>query len=305
MPTYSAIGPVYARPGKFGEHVTIAESISILWYNTMYGARSERDDGVTSLAAAITGYCPLSGVHLPENRLGEVVIRPGEDLDFSRFQDADWGAFSLAASRLCKEKRPVFVGMPSTIEMTDLMHLLSVIAVESGLALLHIVGLTPEAPTLEKALGGKRPDAEYVVGRKELLEAHEFANTTEDEDIDFVLLGCPHLTMKEIRDLAETLDGRRLHERVKLVAVTTKLLHGQAKELGYVDAIERSGAKLTYDMCIAFAGTQVKGVIATNSLKADFFYSGFSAQSKREIRYGSLKNCSRAALTGKWKEAAL
>ncbi|MDX9871611.1 MAG: aconitase X [Clostridia bacterium] len=304
IPTYSAL-PFYVRPGRFGEHVSIAESIAILWYNTMFGSRCERDDGVTSLAAAITGYCPLAGAHLQENRYGEVVIRLGKDLDFAKFEDADWDAFSLASSRLCKEKRPVFVGVPKNIGVTELKHLLAVIAVESGLAIMHIEGVTPEAPTLEKAMGGAKPLAEYTVGKKELLEAYQLANTATGNDVDFVLMGCPHLTMKEIRDLAEVLEGKKIHNNVKLVAVTTKLLYEQAKDMGYADAIQKSGAEFTCDMCIAFAGTQVKGTIATNSIKADFFYAGFSAEGKRQVRFGSTKDCARSALTGKWEGKTL
>ena len=72
------------------------------------------------------------------------------------------------------------------IGLTDLKHLFAVIAVESGLAVMHIVGVTPEAPSLETALGGRKPQAEYVVGKKELIEAYQLANTTSDRDIDFI-----------------------------------------------------------------------------------------------------------------------
>jgi predicted aconitase len=300
IPTYSAL-PFYVRPGKLGEHVSIAESISILWYNTMFGSRCERDDGVTSLSAAITGYCPLAGAHLQENRYGEVVIKLGKELDFTKFEDSDWDAFSLASSRLCKEKRPVFVGVPKNIGITELKHLLAVIAVESGLAIMHIEGITPEAPTLEVAMGGKKPQAEYIIGKNELLEAYELANTATGKDVDFVLMGCPHLTMKEIRDVAEVVDGKKINSNVKMVVVTTRMLYEQAKDMGYVDIITKSGAEITYDMCIAFAGTQVTGTIATNSIKADFFYAGFSAEGKRKVRFGSTKDCARAALTGQWE----
>jgi len=300
IPTYSAL-PFYVRPGKFGEHVSIAESIAILWYNTMFGSRCERDDGVTSLAAAITGYCPLAGAHLSENRPAEVTIRLAENIKFEQFADADWDAFSLASSRLCREKRPVFVGIPSNIGLTSLKHLFAVIAVESGLAVMHIVGVTPEAPSLEKALGGRKPQAEYVVGEKELAEAYQLANTTSDRDIDFILLGCPHLTIREMRDLAEELDGKKIKDGVNLVAVTTRMLLEQARDLGYVDIIQKAGGTLSCDMCIAFAGTQVTGVIATNSIKADFFYAGFSAEGKRKVRFGSTRECAKSALTGKWE----
>jgi cis-L-3-hydroxyproline dehydratase len=304
IPSYSAL-PFYVRPGKYAEHVSIAESIAILWYNTMFGSRCERDDGVTSLSAAITGYCPLAGAHLPENRLGEVIIQLAEHLKFEDFTDADWDAFSLASSRLCKEKRPVFVGIPRDIGITALKHLFAVIAVESGLAVMHILGITPEAPSLEKALGDREPQAEYVIGERELAEAYQLANTTSDRNVDFILLGCPHLTIREIRDLAEELDGKKIKSGVNLVAVTTRHLLEQARDLGYVDSIRKAGGVLASDMCIAFAGTQVKGLIATNSIKADFFYAGFSAEGKRKVRFGSTRDCAKSALTGKWEGKVL
>jgi predicted aconitase len=101
--------------------------------------------------------------------------------------------------------------------------------------------------------------------------------------------------------VAEVVDGKKINSNVKMVVVTTRMLYEQAKDMGYVDIITKSGAEITYDMCIAFAGTQVTGTIATNSIKADFFYAGFSAEGKRKVRFGSTKDCARAALTGQWE----
>jgi predicted aconitase len=116
------------------------------------------------------------------------------------------------------------------------------------------------------ALGGRKPQAEYVVGKKELVEAYQLANTTSDRDIDFILLGCPHLTLRELRELAEELDGKKIKDGVSLVAVTTRMLLEQARDMGYVHSIQNAGGIVSCDMCIAFAGTQVTGVIATNSI---------------------------------------
>jgi predicted aconitase len=300
MPTYTAM-PFYYYQGKLGEHVSISESIATLWFNTMFGSRCERDDGVKSLAAAITGCVPLEGAHLTENRHGEVIVSLAANLDFAEFNDADWDAFSLATSRKCKDKRPVFLGIPPTIGITDLKHLLAVIAVESGLALMHLVGITPEAPTLEAALAGHKPLDEFVIGKKDLDEAYRLANTAAGSDIDFILLGCPHLTLRELREVAEVLDGKSIHSNIKLVAVTTRMLLQQADDLGYGDVIRNAGGILTSDMCIAFAGTQVKGTIATNSIKAVFFYAGFSSDEQRKVRFGSTKDCAQSAVSGKWE----
>lgn len=298
--TYSAMPFLYYQT-RLGQHVSIAESIATLWFNTMFGSRCERDDGVTALSAAITGYVPLAGAHLDEHRHGEVVVRPGADIKFSEFNDADWDAYSLAASRACKEKRPVFTDIPPNIGITALKHLLSVIAVESGLAQMHIVGITPEAPTLEAALSGIPPLGDFAIGRKELDEAYELANTAKGKDIDFIFLGCPHVTLRELRDLAEVLDGKKIHKDVKLIISTTRLFLEQAEDLGYADAIRDAGGVIATDMCIAFAGTNVKGTIATNSIKAVFFYAGFCASEPNQVKFGSTKECAQSALTGKWE----
>ena len=300
LPTYTAM-PFYYYQSKLGQHVSIAESIATLWFNTMFGSRCERDDGVTSLSAAITGYIPLAGAHLDEYRYAEVVIRPGADLKFEAFDDADWDAYSLAASRKCKEKRPAFIGIPPSIGVTALKHLLAVIAVESGLAVMHIVGLTPEAQTLEMAFAGYKPMDEFVIGKKELEEAYQLANTAKGRNIDFVLLGCPHVTLREFRDLAEILHGKKVHDHVKLIVCTTRLLMPEAEDLGYVDATRKAGGIVTTDMCIAFAGSNVKGTIATNSIKAVFFYAGFCSSAPNKVRFGSIKDCAKSALSGKWE----
>jgi predicted aconitase len=267
----------------------------------MYGSRCERYDGVSSLAAAITGYVPLTGAHLDENRNAEVVIRLGDDLRFEHFTDADWDAFSLAASRKCQDKRPLFVGVPRNAGVTAFKHLLAVIAVESGLAVLHIEGVTPEAATAKDAFMGKECRGEFIVGKRELDEAYDIANTTDEKKIDYVLLGCPHLTMKEIRDVARELRGNKLSPNVRLTVSTTAMLLNQAEDMGYADDIRNAGGVMTSDMCIAFAGTRNRGVIATNSIKAVFFYAGFSSDGSRRVRFGSTSQCARAAVSGLWE----
>ena len=300
VPTYSAMPYYHYRP-RLGQHLSVSESIATLWCNTMLGARCERDDGVKSLAAAITGYVPREGIHLDENRLGEVIIHPGSDIDLTQFTDADWDAYSLAASRKCKEKLPVFTGIPTTINQTDLKHLHAVIAVESGLALMHLVGITPEAPTLEAAMGGRKPLEEFTVGKKDLEEAYDLANTATGSKVDFILMGCPHLTLREMRDVARELDGKKVHPEVSLVISTSQLLYEQADDMGYIDIIQRAGGSVAKEMCIAFAGTQATGTIATNSIKAVFFYAGFTSDGTRLTRFGSTTDCAKSAISGNWE----
>jgi predicted aconitase len=299
IPSYTAL-PFLIYPTKLGEHVSIAESIAILWYNTILGSRCERDDGVTSLAAAITGVYPKIGVHLEENRYAEVVIRPGSDVSVHKFDYTDWDAYSLAASRKCKEKTPVFVGLPAGITFTQKKHLLEVIAVESGLAVMHIVGATPEAPSLERALGGRKPVAEYEITKADIEEAYSIATTATNNAVDFVFLGCPHVTVPEFKEIARVLEGRKVHPNVTLIVSTNSQFLMTAHDMGYTETIDRAGGIIVRDVCIAFSGTQAQGTIATDSIKAAFFYSGFSSSTSRRVRLGDITECVNAAVKGKW-----
>ena len=301
IPSYTAL-PFVIFPTKLGEHVSIAESIAILWYNTMFGSRCERDDGVTSLAAAITGVYPEIGVHLTQNRYGEVLIRPGKDVDPLTLNYTDWDAYSLATSRKCKEKTPVFVGLPVNLTFTQKKHLLEVIAIESGLAIMHIVAVTPEAPTVEAALGGRKPIAEFEINQGDLEEAYHIATTARDPRVNYVFLGCPHVTLPEFRELANVLDGKKVHPDVTLIVSTSWQFLMMARDMGYVDIIEKAGGIVAQDMCIAFSGTQASGTIATDSIKAAFFYTGFSSKTTRRVWLGNIRECAKAAITGKWNE---
>lgn len=298
-PNYSALA-FYHRPGKLGDHASIADSTPIIYYNTIYGTRTERDDGIKALAAAITGFVPNSGVHLTENRYAEVIVRIDDDLDISKFEDADWDLFALAVAKLTREKRPAIVGMPK-LDMTDMKHFLAVLAVMAGIPLVHIVGVTPEAPTLEAATQGHTPEAEFIISKNEIEAAKKVANTTIDTKINYVMMGCPHLTMKEIKIVADEMRGKKVSEGVRLVAVTTKELYEQAEDMGYVSDIVNAGGQVTYQMCIAFAGTQVRNAaVLTNSAKAGFWYSGFGAKEKqRTVRLASTRICAKSAIAGK------
>ena len=60
--------------------------------------------------------------------------------------------------RRCGERIPAIVGLPAATTDDDLKALGAVSASAGAVAMFHAVGLTPEAPTLEAALQGGRPE---------------------------------------------------------------------------------------------------------------------------------------------------
>ena len=72
----------------------------------------------------------------------------------------------------------------------------------------HVVGVTPEAPTLEAAFHGDPPADRFVITAKDLDEQREMLSA-EGGPIEFALLGCPHLSLDQLRAIAERIDGRQ------------------------------------------------------------------------------------------------
>src|SRR4029453_12302102 len=63
-----------ARP-SFGQQIAWGESNAIAFANSVIGARTERYPDLFDICCAITGRAPAAGLHLTENRAGEILIR--------------------------------------------------------------------------------------------------------------------------------------------------------------------------------------------------------------------------------------
>ena len=88
--------------------------------------------------------------------------------------------------------------------------------------------------------------------------------------MDFVSLGCPHLSLREIAHLADLLQGK--HVTREFWITTARPLKQMADQLGYTAVIEASGAKFAVDTCCVVA--PIKGrfqTMATDSAKACYY----------------------------------
>ncbi len=72
----STCTPYYgANLPKFGDHLAWSESSAVSFANSVIGARTNREGGPSSLAAAIVGKTPNYGLHLDENRKATVKVK--------------------------------------------------------------------------------------------------------------------------------------------------------------------------------------------------------------------------------------
>ncbi len=305
IPTYTCC-PFYIHTLRQGEHSGGAESLVVLFNNSVLGVRVNRESGPTALATALTGKTPLYGMHLSENRHGQAIVELQDDLDPKAFTYADYNALSYGVGKMVVDKIPVFLGLPRNMSITQLKYLCAPLGVSAGIPMFHAVGITPEAPTLEATLGGRKPETRIEVSKKEISRTFEELCSATEPRVNYVFLGCPHVTIPEMKEIATLLQGKKIKSEVLLVVGTTKPLYLLARQMGLVDIIENSGGMVVSGMCSAGSflrrgvpeGFHV-GVVATNAAKAAHYLKAGGVQ----VWFGTMQKCINAAVTGKWEDA--
>lgn len=170
----------------------------------------------------------------------------------------------------------------------------------------HAVGITPEAPTVEAALGGKKAEMAVEVGKKEIDMTFEELCSANERVINYVFLGCPHVTIPEIKEIATLLQGKKINSDVIFIVGTSEPLRLLAQEMGLVDIIQDSGGVVVSGMCSAGAFLRrgvpenfKVGVAATNAAKAAHYLKVGGVQ----VWFGTMQKCIDAAIKGKWEAA--
>ena len=211
---------------------------------------------------------------------------------------ADYGALGNYVGKMIGERIPVFDGFqaPSTEE---LVYFGAALASAGGVAMFHAVGITPEAPDVETAFGGRKYEV-IELGEKELEKGYENLNCGKSRQVDLVALGCPHCSLKQVRQIAQLLDGRKVHDGVTLWVHTNAAVKGMAQQLGYAQTIEAAGGVLTQDLCVVLSAPELLGfkTLATHSPKMAFYAPGGNGM---DVWYGDEKRCINAAITGIWE----
>jgi predicted aconitase len=280
---------------KLGEHVAWGESSAIAYVNSVLGARTNREGGPAALAAAIAGRVPAYGYHLDENRKGQFLIH----VDIPLTDIADYGALGYWVGTRVESGVPVFTGIDQAVDSDRLKALGAALASSGAVALFHVVGVTPEAPTQEAALGGNVPKETWHFGEAEKNEAYAKLSKQQGQPVSLVAMGCPHCSIHEIITVAELLRGKKVKTAFWLLcAQPVKHL---AERSGHAEIIRKAGATLVCDTCPvlgAMAEPMEKigmTAMATNSAKLAHYAPG---QWSIPTYYGTTEACVNAALKG-------
>jgi len=245
------------RPG-LGDPIAWSESSAVCYANSVLGARTNREGGPSALAAALTGLTVEYGYHLDEARQPVVTVEVTHEMR----DQIHFGALGQVLGKRLGNQVPYIKGI-RTATVEQLKSLCASVATYGGTALFHLEGITPEKV--------REPDAGLRVADEEIEAA--VRAMSDDAQVDFVAIGCPHCSLEELRTLAELLKGKKV-VRETWVAVARPVKE-QADREGIGRLIEASGAKFAADTCFVVA--PIRGrfhCMATNSAKSVFYARG-------------------------------
>lgn len=289
---------VDVRP-EFGSDIAWAESNAIVFANSVLGAHTDRYGDFMDIASAITGKAPYAGLHIPENRQGHLILDCTSLSERVKELDILYPLLGTLAGHYAGTKNPVFIGLPSDIHEDKLKALGAASASSGGVGLFHIVGRTPEAPTLEAVVANPDLIPTYVIDADLLRETRdEISNAIRGSKLDAVSLGTPHASYEEIAALYKELSaGDPIAPGVKFYINTGRNILKQATDDGLVGKLENMGVIFVTDTCAYTAYIFKHGTktVITNSGKVAHYVP---ANMGVDVVLGTLAECVDSARKG-------
>ena len=297
IPTWTCAPYQMETKPSFGQQIAWGESNAIVFANSVIGARTERYPDLFDICCAITGRAPAIGLHLTENRAGQILFRLVDVPASLQGRDDFYPVLGNLIGKLSLDKIPAIEGMEVTPSEDQLKALGAGAASSGGVALFHMVGVTPEAATLEAAFQGNPPAQTIDITMDHMRKSRRELTRADSSELHMVVLGSPHFSLAEFAQLAPLIRGRRKHPEVKFLVTSSRAMTQLAQKAGFLEDLEAFGAQLTVDTCILTSPmlpSEIK-YLMTNSAKFAYYSPGLLG---KQISFGSLEDCVRSAVAG-------
>jgi hypothetical protein len=192
----------------------------------------------------------------------------------------DWGALGAIVGRLAGDywQVPVLTGIDRVPGSDEMKHFGAALASHGSVALFHMAGITPEARRLDDVVGPGDALPSFQVSEADI-RALQHSYTKAVDKVDLVVFSAPQLSLVEMRQLADMLDGRRA--TIPLFAVTSPQVKPDADRMGLTGRIEAAGGTVLAGMCFyqSYAREMAEANgwkrLATNSAKLVNIIGGY------------------------------
>ena len=207
--TYNCTPYIDTNVPMYKEVIAFSESSATPYVNSVWGARSNREGANSALCAAVTGFVPEYGLLLDENRKGNILVEVQADMKTAYDYhipgyagQEDWGGNPCIYRSSRRDYHEGSAQEPGSGLNTS-----------GAYGMYHILGVTPEAPDMETAFGGKEPERKVVITNDDMAEILKEISLEGNRPIDFVMFGCPHFTLEEVKHIAEKIKGKETGKR--------------------------------------------------------------------------------------------
>jgi predicted aconitase len=298
MMTNTCINYQTILPPVRGEHLAFGDTGVVIYSNAVLGARSNFEGGPSALSAGLTGRTPRYGYHLPRHRVGTKHFAVSAKLDGL----SDWGALGGIIGKRTNSywQVPVVSGIDRLPNSDELKHFGAALASFGSVAMFHIPGITPEAPTLKDAFkGGTVPPPDSITSAD--LDGFYGAYAARGDKVDVVVFSAPQLSLLEMERVAGLLDGRRVHAETVLLVATSPEIKFAADRMGLTRRIEDAGALVLSGVCFyqSYAREMAEANgwkrLMSNSAKLVNIIGGYGYQPT----LGTMQHCVDSAIAGR------
>ena len=286
------------RP-SFGQQVAWGESNAIVFANSVIGARTNRYGDFMDLCCAVTGRAPACGLHLDENRRGQILFRLTGFSDAIEASDALYVALGLIVGERSGERVPVIEGLPPPRDEDQLKALGAAAASSGAIGLFHVVGVTPEAATLRDAFHGRPPETVIAVTPADVAETLRRLSTVPDgTPISAVCLGTPHFSRGEWDQLLRLLRRHTSVSAVPFYVNTGRETLKALEEDALLPEFARFGVRPVADTCTYVTAIleRLDGAVMTNSGKWAHYAPGNLGC---QVAFGDMEDCVASAALGR------
>lgn len=295
-PTFTCAPYQVGHLPDVGEQVAWGESNAIAFVNSVLGARTERYGDFLDACCALTARAPLHGLHIGRNRRAKVVIDATRVPPSLKRRDVFYPVLGTWLGLEVGREVAAIVGLPSTVSRDQLKALGAAAASTGAVALFHVVGVTPEADTIEDATQGDMPTQVITLTADMLRGSLARLSTAEGSELHAIAVGSPHFSIEEFEALSELVDGRRFS--LPFYACTARATLQELEDAGRAGPLRDAGVEIIADTCVVVTPIlpEEGGVLMTNSGK--FAHYG-PANTGYDVVYGSLEDCVDSAVAGR------
>ena len=285
---YSCTPHLLENVPLLGEVVAYSESSATVFINSVCGARSNRESSQSALCAAIVGRVPEYGLLLDENRRAQALIKVEADLS----DDFFYSILGWLTPKKIDNLIPVYSGIRERPTPEALINLGTELNVTGAIPMFHIAGFTPEAPSEEAALGGRKPKLKIKVTNSDITNQLD-SMFHPPGPIDFVMFGCPHYTLNQVKKVAALVEGKKV--KTELWILTSFHTLEMARRTGLLEIIETAGGQIVPDTCVDQpCWRHLEGKVgATDSPKCAYYCNirnmNFIVRSLRECIEGAVR----------------